>query len=62
MGKAPGWTSAIAFAQGTLAPGWSGRDLTRSGEIPPAKAQLADTQSLSQKESLHQMKLCIAQG
>lgn len=58
MGKASGWTPTIAFAQGTRA------HRLRAGpaEIPPAKAQLADAEFFSQKETLHQMKPCPAQG
>lgn len=62
MGKAPSWTPTVAFVQGTSAPGWAGRDPSRASEIPGAKAQLADTESFSQKETLHQMKPCPAQG
>lgn len=52
-GKAPGWTPAIAFdrgTKGTRAPGWAGRDPSRAGEIPPAEAQLADTEPFSRKK------------
>lgn len=56
MGKGPGWTSTIAFAQGTRA------HTTRAGEMLPAKVQLVDAESFPQKETLHQMKPCVAQG